>query len=126
VLIPGDSRCCSGVGGHGLGRIAQGGMVTDEDPLHYLRQIPLYVEAIGNLDRLWGARGCSLGIGAGPIPANHLDLGLVPQPSGQGGGLAIGQDLAPISGATLTARGVAEQSRFLLQALKAAVLEARR
>ena len=34
--------------------------------------------------------------------------------------LAVGDDLAPITGATLTARGVAEQSRFLLQALREA------
>lgn len=31
--------------------------------------------------------------------------------------LAVGDDLAPISGSTLSARGVAEQSRWLLQAL---------
>jgi hypothetical protein len=34
--------------------------------------------------------------------------------------LAVGQDLAPISGATLTARGVAEESRWLLHALREA------
>ena len=34
--------------------------------------------------------------------------------------LAVGQDIAPISGATLTARGITEQSRWLLQALKLA------
>jgi transcriptional regulator of nitric oxide reductase len=34
--------------------------------------------------------------------------------------LAVGQDVAPISGATLTARGVAEESRWLLQALREA------
>jgi hypothetical protein len=34
--------------------------------------------------------------------------------------LAVGDDLAFISGATLSARGVAEQSRWLLQALKMA------
>jgi len=34
--------------------------------------------------------------------------------------LTVGQDLAPISGATLTARGIAEESRWLLQALKLA------
>lgn len=34
--------------------------------------------------------------------------------------LAVGQDLAPISGATLSARGIAEQARWVLQALKAA------
>jgi hypothetical protein len=39
--------------------------------------------------------------------------------------LSIGNDLAPITGATLTARGVAEESRWLLQALKLAVLERR-
>ena len=34
--------------------------------------------------------------------------------------LAVGDDLAPISGSTLSARGVAEQSRWLLQALEMA------
>jgi hypothetical protein len=34
--------------------------------------------------------------------------------------LAVGQDIAPISGATLTARGVTEQSRWLLHALREA------
>jgi hypothetical protein len=35
--------------------------------------------------------------------------------------LAVGDDLAPITGATLTARGIAEESRWLLQALREAV-----
>lgn len=34
--------------------------------------------------------------------------------------LAAGQDIAPITGATLTARGIAEESRWLLQALREA------
>ncbi len=34
--------------------------------------------------------------------------------------LAVGDDLAPITGSTLSARGVAEQSRWLLQALEMA------
>jgi len=32
----------------------------------------------------------------------------------------VGDDIAPISGSTLSARGVAEQSRWLLQALEMA------
>lgn len=40
--------------------------------------------------------------------------------------LAMGQDIAPITGATLTARGIAEQSRWLLHALREAVPEVRR
>jgi hypothetical protein len=39
---------------------------------------------------------------------------------GTGDRLAVGDDLAPITGATLSARGVAEQARWLLQALQAA------
>jgi hypothetical protein len=39
--------------------------------------------------------------------------------------LAVGDDLAPISGSTLSARGVSEQARWLLQALRLA-REARR
>ena len=45
---------------------------------------------------------------------------------GDGDKLAVGQDIAPISGATLTARGVTEQARWLLQALKLSVVEARK
>jgi transcriptional regulator of nitric oxide reductase len=37
---------------------------------------------------------------------------------GTGDRLTVGQDVAPISGATLTARGVAEEARWLLQALR--------
>lgn len=37
--------------------------------------------------------------------------------------LAVGQDLAPITGATLTARGIAEESRWLLRALREAITE---
>lgn len=37
--------------------------------------------------------------------------------------LGVGQDIAPITGATLTARGIAEESRWLLQALREAVPE---
>jgi hypothetical protein len=37
--------------------------------------------------------------------------------------LAVGQDIAPITGATLTARGIAEESRWLLQALREAAPE---
>ena len=40
--------------------------------------------------------------------------------------LAAGQDIPPITGATLTARGIAEESRWLLQALREAVPEVRR
>jgi hypothetical protein len=40
--------------------------------------------------------------------------------------LAVGRDVAAISGATLTARGVAEESRWLLRALQVAVLEGER
>jgi len=39
---------------------------------------------------------------------------------GTGDRLAVGDDVLPITGATLTARGVAEQSRWLLQALQLA------
>lgn len=37
--------------------------------------------------------------------------------------LGVGQDIAPITGATLTARGIAEESRWLLQALREAAPE---
>lgn len=39
---------------------------------------------------------------------------------GTGDRLAVGDDVPPITGATLTARGVTEQARWLLQALQAA------
>lgn len=42
---------------------------------------------------------------------------------GRGDRLAVGDDLAPITGATLSARGIAEQSRWLLAVLQASVAE---
>lgn len=42
------------------------------------------------------------------------------QGKGEGDRLAVGGDLLPIAGATLSARGIAERSRWLLQALLAA------
>lgn len=42
---------------------------------------------------------------------------------GAGDRLAVGEDVPNITGATLSARGIAEQSRWLLQALRSAVLE---
>ncbi len=45
---------------------------------------------------------------------------------GPGDRLATGQDIPLITGATLTARGIAEESRWLLQALREAVPEMRR
>jgi len=39
---------------------------------------------------------------------------------GAGDRIAVGQDIAPISGATLTARGITEESRWLLHALRLA------
>ena len=39
---------------------------------------------------------------------------------GTGDRLAVGDDVAPISGSTLSARGVSDQARWLLQALRAA------
>lgn len=47
---------------------------------------------------------------------------------GKGGSdrLAPGHDISPITGATLTARGIAEESRWLLQALREAFAEVRR
>jgi hypothetical protein len=40
------------------------------------------------------------------------------QGKGAGDRLAVGQDIAPITGATLTARGIAAESRWLLHALR--------
>lgn len=40
--------------------------------------------------------------------------------------ILAGHDIAPITGATLTARGIAEESRWLLQALREAFPEVRR
>lgn len=45
---------------------------------------------------------------------------------GENDRLATGQDIATITGATLTARGIAEESRWLLQALREAFPEVRR
>jgi hypothetical protein len=45
------------------------------------------------------------------------------QGKGPGDALRVGGDIVNVTGSTLTSRGIAEQSRWLLQALRAAVLE---
>jgi len=49
--------------------------------------------AVSDLDRVWCAIPGALGVGAGPVAADHLRARVRLQPGFQGGGLAVGQQL---------------------------------
>jgi hypothetical protein len=84
VLLLGRTCCCSGFGGHRFGRSAQHGMVTNEDPLHHLRQVLFDVPSVGNLDRLWSTASDAIGVGAGSITTDDLNFLVPAEPGGQG------------------------------------------
>lgn len=49
--------------------------------------------AISDLYRLRGAGACAFGVGTGAVSAYHRGAGVFGQPGGEGGGLAVRQDV---------------------------------
>ena len=56
-------------------------------------QVVPQVPAVGDLHRVRGAEPGGLGVGTGPVPADHLDSGVFLQPGGETGHLAVGQQV---------------------------------
>jgi hypothetical protein len=71
-----------------------------------LAQVLPQVEPVGDLDRLRGPGADAVGIRAGPVPANGLDLGVLAQPGGEGAGLAVGQHVHRLVGVHVDQDGV--------------------
>jgi hypothetical protein len=68
-------------------------MVHGDGLLHVLGQVVPQVPAVGDLDRGRRALPGAVGVGAGPVPADHLGAGMRAQPAGEGVGLAVGEQV---------------------------------
>ena len=55
-------------------------------------QVLQQVQAISNLDRVWGTVLGPVRIGSGPIAGDHADTGMGLEPEGEGLGLPIRQE----------------------------------
>jgi hypothetical protein len=71
--------------GRGAMPIAQG--------LNSFSEVAEQMPAVGDLDRAWSALADPAGIGAGAITGDDFDAGTIPQPGGDGRGLAVGQQI---------------------------------
>ena len=61
--------------------------------LDSLAEVAEQVPSIGDLDGIRGTLPDAIGVGAGMIAGDDLDARPVPQPGGNGGGLAVGQQI---------------------------------
>ena len=71
-------------------------------PGHRLFDVPgevvIQVPAVSDLDRVRGALPCAVGVGAGPVPADHLGSGVLAQPVCEGVRLAVVQQVHRLAG----------------------------
>ena len=67
----------------------QVGAAGEDGLLYRVAQVLPQVEAVGHLDGVRCSLAGALGVGACPVPADDLHAGVVFQPLGQGGGLAV-------------------------------------
>jgi hypothetical protein len=85
-------------------RAASGG--TRPRSSRRLAQVLPQVEPVGDLDRLRGSGADAVGVHAGPVLAHSLDLGVLAQPGGERGGLAVGQHVHQLAGVHVDQDGV--------------------
>ena len=71
----------------------QAATVGEHAALEVPGQVVPQVPAVGDLHRVRGAEPGGLGVGTGPVPADHLDSGVFLQPGGETGHLAVGQQV---------------------------------
>jgi hypothetical protein len=107
-------RCLPGVliiAGHGLpGSVQQAGAVTAGHLLRVSRQVVPQMPAIGDLDRVRCPGPGTLGIRAGPVPADDGCAGMRLQPRLHGGGLPVRQHAHDITGAHVDQHGAVDMS----------------
>ena len=65
-------------------------MVTGQHPLQHLSRVAAQMEAIRYLHGLRRSLADAVGVGAGAVAADNLDVRLATQPTGKRGGGAIG------------------------------------
>ena len=66
--------------------------------LDVLGQVVVEMPPVGDLDCFRGALARAVGVGAGPVPADHLGSGVLLQPLGEGARLAVAQQVYGLSG----------------------------
>ena len=69
----------------GMWEFAQAAAVGEHAALEVPGQVVPQVPAVGDLHRVRGAEPGGLGVGTGPVPADHLDSGMLLQPGGETG-----------------------------------------
>jgi hypothetical protein len=73
--------------------------------LHMPAQVVVQVPAVGDLDRVWRAGACAVGVGAGPVPADDLGAWMVLQPAGERVRLAVAQQVHGLAGLRVDQHG---------------------
>ena len=77
----------------GMREFTQAAAVCQHAALEVPGQVVPQVPAVGDLHRVRGAEPGGLGVGTGPVPADHLDSRVFLQPGGEGRHLAVGQQV---------------------------------
>ena len=80
------------------GRFFQAGPVPGDRLLHVLGQVVIDMPPVGDLDCLRGSLARAVGVGAGPVPADHLGSGVLLQPFGEGVRLPVAQQVYRLAG----------------------------
>ena len=101
----------------GIGRLLRGGLLENgvpfldapvavSDGLHCVfAQVVPQMPAVRDLDRVWRAVRGSQRVGAGPVPADHLHAGVLPQPPGEGAGLPVVEHVDGLAGIHVDQQG---------------------
>lgn len=71
----------------------QAAVVAGDGLLDVLGEVVPQMPPIGDLNSLWRTHTGALGIGVSAIPADDLHAGMPPEPSGEGAGFAVGQNV---------------------------------
>jgi hypothetical protein len=71
----------------------QAAVVGGDGLLHVLGQVVPQMPAVGDLDRRRCPMPSSIGVGAGPVPADHLGARVLAQPPGEGVGFPVAQQI---------------------------------
>ncbi len=72
--------------------------MTDHGLLHSLGQVVPQMPPIGHLHRIRRSDPNTFGISAGPVPAHHLDTGMLKQPGRDGARGAVGEQIYRTTG----------------------------
>jgi putative transposase len=80
------------------GGFFQAGPVAGHRLRHVLRQVAIEMPAVRDLLCFRGALAGTVGVGAGPVAADHLGPGVLLQPLGEGGRFAVAEQVNGLTG----------------------------